>query len=63
MSVRHDCDECGERIGGDPIELAFWVDVDDEDEAVWNEWHLCSWGCVSAFGMTQAVEGMGADDG
>lgn len=61
MSHKYDCDQCGERIAADPIELAYWVDDDDDDEQLrWNEWHLCSWGCVAAFGVNQSVENMDA---
>ena len=57
MSRAYSCDECGETVDGDPIELAYWVEDDGDD--IWNDWHLCSWSCVAAFGMVQAVEHMG----
>lgn len=60
MSHHYDCDECGELIVGDPINLAYWR-LDEDGDPEWADWHICSWACGAEFCINQAVETMNAD--
>ena len=56
MSRTFTCDHC-QTGTAEPIELGYWVQAttDDEDDDVWEEMHMCSWPCLAAFALDQAM--------
>lgn len=60
MTWRWVCDSCTGDMES-PITLAFHLatelDEDDDEEPEELEHHFCSFGCVAAWSMTQALEG------